>query len=88
MDSWEGLYLGEMKAQRVILLVGGLVLILVGVLWTLQGLGMVGGSVMSGVTLWAIVGPIVALVGAYLMWRASRRTPSRAGSSDPPTPSS
>ena len=88
MDSWEGLYLGEMKAQHVILLVGGLVLILVGVLWTLQGLGTVGGSVMSGVTLWAIVGPIVALVGAYLIWRARRRTPSRARSSGPPTPSS
>jgi len=88
MDSWEGLYLGEMKAQRVILLVGGLVLILVGVLWTLQGLGTVGGSVMSGVTLWAIVGPIVALVGAYLLWRAIRRTPSKARSSGPPTPSS
>ena len=62
-----------MKAQRVILSVVGVVLILVGVLWTLQGLGMVGGSVMSGVTMWAIIGPIVALVGAYLIWRASRR---------------
>ncbi|SDB95044.1 hypothetical protein GA0111570_11164 [Raineyella antarctica] len=61
-----------MKAQRVVLLVGGLVLVLVGVLWSLQGLGMVGGSVMSGVTLWAIVGPVVAVVGAYLMWRARR----------------
>jgi hypothetical protein len=77
-----------MNVQRVILLVGGLVLLLVGVLWTLQGLGMVGGSVMSGVTLWAIVGPIVALVGLYLMWRARRGTPGRAKSSGPSTPSS
>ena len=77
-----------MKAQRVILLVGGLVLLMVGVLWTLQGLGAVGGSVMSGVTLWAIVGPIVAVVGAYLLWRASRRTPRTAEPSDPPTPTS
>ena len=77
-----------MKAQRVILLVGGVVLVLVGVLWTLQGLGKVGGSVMSGVTLWAIVGPVVALVGAYLLWRASRRAPSNPGSAGPPTPSS
>jgi len=87
-DCWEGLYRGEMKAQRVILLVGGVVLLLVGVLWTLQGVGVVGGSVMSGVTLWAIVGPIVALVGAYLLWRASRRTLGNAKSSGPPTPSS
>jgi hypothetical protein len=69
-----------MTAKRVILLLGGLVLIAVGVLWTLQGLGKVGGSAMTGVTLWAIVGPIVALVGAYLIWRASRRTPNSAGS--------
>ena len=27
----------------------------VGVLWTLQGLGVVGGSPMTGVTLWAVV---------------------------------
>jgi uncharacterized membrane protein len=77
-----------MKVQRVILLLGGLVLLLVGVLWTLQGLGIVGGSVMSGVTLWAIVGPVVALVGAYLLWRGSRRTPGAAGPSGPNTPSS
>jgi hypothetical protein len=83
-----GLYRGEMKAQRVILLVGGVVLLLVGVLWTLQGLGVVGGSVMSGVTLWAIVGPIVALVGVFLLWRASRRTLGNAKSSGPTTPSS
>lgn len=77
-----------MKAQRVIMLVGGVVLLLVGVLWTLQGVGVVGGSVMSGVTLWAIVGPIVALVGVFLVWRASRRTLGRAGSSGGTTPSS
>ena len=74
-----------MTAQRVILLVGGVILVLLGVLWTLQGLGTVGGSAMSGVTLWAIVGPIVALVGVYLLWRASRRTLKAAGTADPPT---
>lgn len=65
-----------MKAQRVVLLVGGVVLVLIGLLWTLQGLGTVGGSAMSGVTLWAIVGPIVALIGVYLLWRGIRRTAS------------
>lgn len=74
-----------MTARRVLLLIGGLVLILVGVLWTLQGLGMVGGSAMSGVTMWAIVGPVVAVVGVYLIWRASRRTPTRTTSPGPPT---
>ena len=44
-------------------LVLGLALVLVGLVWFLQGVGVLGGSVMSGVTLWAVVGPAVALVG-------------------------
>ncbi len=52
--------------------IAGIVLVLLGILWTLQGLGRVGGSVMSGVTFWAVVGPIVAIVGLGLAvtgWR-------------------
>jgi len=45
----------------------GVLLVLVGLLWMLQGLDVVGGSGMSGKTLWAIVGPIVALVGVGLV---------------------
>ncbi|WP_404389605.1 hypothetical protein [Humibacillus xanthopallidus] len=45
----------------------GILLVLVGALWTLQGLGVVGGSVMSGVTLWAIIGPLVVLAGLALV---------------------
>ena len=56
-----------MKPQRVVLLVVGALLIAMGALWTLQGIGVVGGSVMSGVTMWAIIGPVVAVVGAILV---------------------
>ena len=45
----------------------GFVLLVVGGLWTLQGLGYVGGSPMTGVTFWAVVGPVVAVVGLALM---------------------
>jgi hypothetical protein len=45
----------------------GLLLILVGVFWTLQGLDIIGGSGMSGETLWAVIGPIVALIGLVLV---------------------
>jgi hypothetical protein len=45
----------------------GILLVLVGALWTLQGLGVVGGSAMSGVTLWAIIGPLVVLAGLALV---------------------
>jgi hypothetical protein len=44
----------------------GILLVLVGGLWTLQGLNVLGGSAMSGKTLWAVVGPIVAIAGAIL----------------------
>ena len=51
----------------------GILLVLVGALWTLQGLGVVGGSVMSGVTLWAIVGPLVVLAGIAFIVTGRRR---------------
>ncbi len=50
----------------------GVLLIAVGVLWTLQGLGVVGGSPMTGVTLWAVVGPLVALAGVWFVLRGGR----------------
>ncbi len=64
----------------MIMLIGGVILLLIGGLWTLQGLGIVAGSAMSGVTLWAIVGPVVALVGVYLLWRGIRGTTSNGPS--------
>ncbi|WP_028645297.1 hypothetical protein [Nocardioides sp. URHA0020] len=44
----------------------GVVLVLLGLLWTLQGIGVIEGSSMSGTTTWSIIGPIVLLVGAVL----------------------
>ena len=54
----------------------GLLMVVVGALWTFQGLGYVKGSAMTGVETWAIVGPIVAGVGvalAYVGLRGSHR---------------
>jgi biotin transporter BioY len=55
-------------------LIGGIVLVLVGVFWMLQGLNVVRGQLMSGQTTFFVVGVIVALVGAWLLWsvRAGR----------------
>ena len=53
--------------RQIVLVVIGLVAALAGLVWTLQGLGYVGGSFMSGATVWAVVGPIVALVGLALI---------------------
>jgi hypothetical protein len=55
----------------------GVLLVLVGLLWTLQGLDIIGGSGMSGKTLWAVIGPLVALVGLGLVTAGirGRKTP-------------
>jgi hypothetical protein len=45
----------------------GLLGVVLGVLWTAQGLDLLGGSVMSGVTIWAVIGPIVAVGGLVLI---------------------
>ena len=47
----------------------GVLMVLVGLIWTFQGLGVISGSVMTGVTLWAIIGPIL---GVWLVARAVR----------------
>lgn len=45
----------------------GVVLLLVGGLWTFQGLGYIGGSFMSGSSTWAVIGPITAGLGLALV---------------------
>ena len=45
----------------------GLLALVIGMVWTLQGLGYLRGSIMSGVDIWAVVGPIVAVLGLILI---------------------
>jgi len=52
--------------RRVVLVGAGFVLTLAGVVFTLQGVGILGGSVMSGITFWAVAGPVIALAGVIL----------------------
>jgi hypothetical protein len=56
-----------------LLVAGGVLLILVGALWMLQGLGYVGGSFMSGAKQWFVIGLVVAIVGLFLGVPALRR---------------
>ena len=57
-------------------LVLGAVLVFMGLLWTGQGLGWIGGSPMTGVTLWAVLGPLTALAGVVLVVRGAPRVGS------------
>jgi hypothetical protein len=59
--------------MRWVFVIVGALLTLSGVVWTLQGLDVLGGSAMSGVTIWAIVGPVVAILGIVLLLRGLRR---------------
>jgi hypothetical protein len=59
---------------RIILAIAGLLIVIAGVVWTLQGLGFIKGSVMTGVTLWVLVGPLVALGGVAVTMIGLRRS--------------
>jgi hypothetical protein len=62
--------------KRIVLVVIGALVAVAGIVWTLQGLGYISGSFMTGATLWAIIGPVVALIGlgiAALGFRGGRR---------------
>jgi uncharacterized membrane protein YidH (DUF202 family) len=45
----------------------GLLAVVVGLVWTLQGMGTLRGSAMSGDDAWTIIGPIVVVIGLVLL---------------------
>jgi len=65
------------KALRVIALIVGILLVLNGLLWTGQGLGIImwpASSFMLVDSKWAVNGSVTALVGAVLVWWSRRRS--------------
>ena len=68
---------------RVLLVVLGALIGIAGIVWTLQGLGYVTGSFMTGATLWAVIGPVVARAGLALIafGLLRRRVPGERGRS-------
>jgi len=52
---------------RVLLVAAGAFIAIAGIVWTLQGLGYVTGSFMTGATLWAVIGPVTAVAGLALI---------------------
>ena len=58
--------------MRWIGLVIGIIVLLAGILWTLQGFNIVRGGMMSGQTMWQIIGPVVALIGLILVIFSAR----------------
>jgi uncharacterized membrane protein HdeD (DUF308 family) len=62
--------------MRIFLSIIAVLLILVGVVWILQGINVLPGSFMTGQSQWAIYGGIAALVGIALAVFANRRNVS------------
>jgi len=62
-----------MSMIRFLLIVAGLLITVGGVIFALQGVGVIGGSFMSGTTTWAVAGPLIALVGLVLVLAGLRR---------------
>jgi hypothetical protein len=50
----------------------GIVLILVGAVWILQGAGFLHGSFMTGSSRWLVIGVVCVLIGIPLIARGSR----------------
>ena len=51
----------------------GVLMVLMGGVWFLQGINVLPGSFMTGDLHWAVYGGILAAAGIGLLWRARRR---------------
>jgi hypothetical protein len=49
-----------------------IVLLLAGLVWLGQGAGLVGGSAMNGQAIWALIGALLVVAAAALVWTARR----------------
>ncbi len=62
--------------MRIFLSILAVLIILVGVIWFLQGINVIGGSVMTGQSQWAIYGGIAIVAGIGLLAYANLRKAS------------
>lgn len=73
-----------MKTRRAVLLTVGVIILLMGTVFALQGAGVIGGSsLMSGNSQYIYIGGVVAAIGLALALFASRLD---GGTSSPPAP--
>ncbi len=59
--------------MKIVLNIIGVLCLLPGIIFFLQGINILPGSFMTGQTQWAINGGILIIVGAGLLWFANRR---------------
>ena len=61
-----------MKILRVLATIFSGPMLLVGLIWVLQGLNILPGSFMTGQIIWAVYGAPLALAGGALVWWVNR----------------
>ncbi len=54
----------------------GVLLALIGLIWFLQGIGVLLGSFMSNTTQWTLIGIVCMIIGGGLLFYNNRRRPS------------
>jgi hypothetical protein len=59
--------------MRIALNIAGVLCLLVGCVWILQGINILPGSFMTGQTRWAIFGAVLAIAGVGILFSANRR---------------
>jgi hypothetical protein len=66
-----------MRTAFVVTFAVGLIVAVFGLIWALQGFGVLGGSPMSNTTTWSITGPITVLIGTVIAvfswWKLSSK---------------
>ena len=63
--------------MKIILTILGVLLVILGGIWILQGISVLPGSFMTGQIRWAIYGAIAAVAGVVLIVLASKRKKAR-----------
>jgi hypothetical protein len=60
--------------MRIVSRILGILLVILGCIWFLQGVNVLPGSFMTGQIRWAVYGAIAVVVGFALLFAARRRT--------------
>lgn len=75
-----------METRKVAMVIVGILLVLVGVVFALQGDGVIGGSMMSGNSTYIYVGAIVVIIGVIVLALGAMSKPKMAPPSTAATP--
>jgi hypothetical protein len=59
--------------MKIVFNVVGVLMVLMGAVWFLQGINILPGSFMTGQIRWAVYGAIAVVLGVLLLLRANRR---------------